>query len=57
MVEYTIVWLVLTIVVFNGWNINQLNIHNVFLNETLYKEVHMQQPLGFVDLTLSSHVC
>jgi hypothetical protein len=57
MVEYTIVWLVLTIVVFNGWNINQLNIHNVFLNETLHEEVHMQQPLGFVDLTLSSHVC
>jgi len=35
-------------VVSHGWKINQLDIHNVFLNRTLDEEVYMQQPLGFV---------
>jgi hypothetical protein len=41
----------------NGWKINRLDIYNAFLNVTLHEEVYIQQLLGFVDLTLSSHVC
>jgi len=36
--------------------IQQLDIYNAFLNGVLTEEV-MKQPLGFVDSTLSSHVC
>ena len=50
------VWLIFTVAVSRGWKINQLDIHNAFLNETLDKEVYIQQPSGFVDSTLSSHV-
>jgi hypothetical protein len=39
------------------WKINQLNIHNAFLNGTLDEDVYMQQPPGFINFTLSSHVC
>jgi len=49
--------LVFSIVVSCVWKINKLNIHNAFLNGTLDEEVYMQQPLGFINSTLSSHVC
>jgi hypothetical protein len=55
-IKQVIVKLVFSIMVSHGWMIHQLNIHNVFLNEVLFKEVYMQQPLGFVDSTFSSHV-
>jgi hypothetical protein len=40
-----------------GWKINQLDINNAFLNTTHDKEVYIQQPSGFVDSILPSHVC
>ena len=49
--------LVFFIIVSCDWKIHQLDIHNVFLNETFKKELYMQKPPGCVDSTLSSHVC
>ena len=56
-IKQTTIRLVFSIVVSCVWKINKLNIHNAFLNGTLDEEVYMQQPLGFINSTLSSHVC
>ena len=55
-VKQATVQLIFTVVVLRGWKINQLDIHNVFLNKTLNKEVYMQQPPGFVDSNHSFYV-
>jgi len=49
--------LIFSIVVSHNWKIHQLDIHNVFLNDVLTKEVYMKQPSGFVDSAFPSHVC
>ena len=49
--------MVLCLALARGWNINQLNVNNAFLQWSLSKEVYMTQPPGFVDLNFSSHVC
>lgn len=56
-VKLTTVWLVLSIVVSNHWQIPQLDVHNAFLNGALQKVVYMQQPIGFVNPTLLTNVC
>jgi hypothetical protein len=43
-VKQATVQLIFTVVVLRVWKINQFDIHNVFLNKTLNKEVYMQQP-------------
>jgi hypothetical protein len=48
-VKSTTVRLVLIIAVSKGWQIWQLDVHNVFLNGSLPKVVYMQQPSGFVN--------
>jgi hypothetical protein len=49
--------LVLTIAVSKGWQIRQLDVHNAFLNGSLREVVYMQQPPGFVNTALPTHVC
>ena len=46
-----------TLVVTFGWDIQQVNIDNAFLNEDLTEEVYMSQPEGFIDARYPSHVC
>jgi hypothetical protein len=41
---------VLTLAVFRGWPVHQLDIKNVFLHDTLSETVYCSQPAGFVDL-------
>lgn len=55
-VKQAIIWLIFTVAVSRGWKINQLDIHNAFLNTTLDEEIYMQQLSSFVDATLSFHV-
>jgi histone deacetylase 1/2 len=52
-----IVRLDLTIAISCSLKINELDIHNVFLNGTLHEEVYMHQPLCFVYPTISSRIC
>jgi histone deacetylase 1/2 len=53
----TTVQLVLALAISTNWQIHQLDVHNAFLNGSLQEVVYMQQPTGFVDLALPTHVC
>jgi galactitol-specific phosphotransferase system IIC component len=53
----TTIQLVLTIIVSKGWQICQIDVHNVFLNRTLREEVYMDKPSGFAYHVLFFHVC
>jgi len=56
-VKPTIVRLVLMIAFSKGWKIQQLDVHNAFLNGSLHEVVYMKQPLGFVNPAFPTHVC
>lgn len=46
-----------TMVVTNGWKVQQVDINNAFLNGTLNEEVFIKQPEGFIDLARPNYVC
>ena len=48
---------ILTLVVTNGQDIQQIDINNTFLNGDSQEVVYMAQPIGFVDATKPSYVC
>ena len=48
--------LLLTLAVTYGWQLQQLDVNNAFLNGILEEEVYMQQPPGFESST-KSMVC
>jgi hypothetical protein len=56
MVKPTTVQLILTIVVSKGWQVQQLDVHNAFLNGSHREVVYMAQPTSFVDSALPHHV-
>ncbi|GAB2300803.1 hypothetical protein Dimus_038636 [Dionaea muscipula] len=56
-VRHTTVRVVLAIAASQSWKLRQLDIKNAFLHGDLREEVFMQQPKGFVDPTMPTHVC
>lgn len=40
-----------------GWNLHQVDVKTVFLNEVIENEVYIEQPDGFVVHEKQSHVC
>jgi histone deacetylase 1/2 len=56
-VKIAMIRLVLSIAVFRGWCLRQLDVHNVFLHGILEEEVYMKQPPGFEDHNKLHHVC
>jgi hypothetical protein len=46
-IKLTTVHIVLSLAIFAGWSIQQIDIQNVFLHGTLSKDVFMTQPPGF----------
>jgi hypothetical protein len=48
---------VLTLTVFRGWPVHQLDIKNAFLYGTLSETIYCSQPIGFVDPAHSQLVC
>ena len=47
----------LSLVVRNSWDIQQLDVNNAFLNGVLHETVYMSQLEGFTDPLRPSHVC
>ena len=56
-IKPTIIRLVLSVAVANGWSLRQLDINNAFLQGTLTETVYMAQPPGFIDSDHPTHVC
>jgi hypothetical protein len=56
-VKPTTVRLVLSLAVFRGWDIRQIDISNAFLHVFLDESAYMQQPPGFQDPSRLHHVC
>ncbi|RVX13659.1 Retrovirus-related Pol polyprotein from transposon RE1 [Vitis vinifera] len=56
-IKPTIVRLVLSLAVSQGWSLRQLDVNNAFLQGTLTEDVFMSQPPGFIDRDHPHHVC
>ena len=56
-VKVATIHLVLSIAVFRGWSLRQLDVQNAFLHGVLEEEVYMKQPPGFENKHTPSHVC
>nr|GFA22461.1 ribonuclease H-like domain-containing protein [Tanacetum cinerariifolium] len=48
---------VLSLALFRGWLVHQLDVKNVFLNGDMSETVYMYQPSAFVDSRFPYHVC
>lgn len=48
---------VLCVALHNGWPLKQLDVNNAFLQGKLTEEVHMAQPVGFIDKDHPDYVC
>jgi len=56
-VKAPIIRVLFALAVHFGWDIQQVDINNVFLNGELVEDVYMTQPTGFVDSNFPSYVC
>ena len=56
-VKSSTVRVVFSLAVTNGWDIQQIDINNAFLNGTLQEKILMLQPEGFEDGTKPHHMC
>lgn len=56
-VKASTIRVILTLAITYGWDIQQVDINNAFLNGELHEEVYMTQPPGFKDPNRPNHVC
>ena len=56
-IKHTTIKLVLALAVNQNWSMRQLDVRNAFLHGHLNEIVYMEQPPGFVNPKLPSHVC
>ena len=56
-VKASTIRIVFTLAVSRGWDIQQIDINNAFLNGDLPEEVFMSQLEGFVDQAKPTYVC
>lgn len=57
MVKVSTIRVLLTLVVSNGWHMQQLDVFNAFLHGDLNETIYMHQTPGYVDPTKPKHVC
>ncbi|KAJ0580022.1 putative RNA-directed DNA polymerase [Helianthus annuus] len=48
---------ILSIALSKNWQLRQLDVNNAFLHGTLYEDVYMSQPPGYVNPDLPNHIC
>lgn len=48
---------IISLVVSQHWDIQQVDVNNAFLNGILAEEIYIRQPEGFVDKMYPQHVC
>ena len=56
-VKASTIRVIFSIAVSFGWQVEQVDINNAFINRDLTELVYMSQPEGFVDSSKPSHVC
>ena len=56
-VKASTIRIIFTLAVSRGWDIQQIDINNAFLNGDLHEEVFMSQSDGFVDQAKPTYVC
>jgi len=56
-VKVATIRIILTIALSFNWEVRQLNVHNVLLNDELEEQVYMSQPPGYVDTKFPTKVC
>jgi hypothetical protein len=55
-VKIATVILVLSVAVFRGWSLRQLDVQNAFLHGVLEEEIYMRQPPGFENVSVPHYV-
>jgi hypothetical protein len=48
-IKPTTIWTVLTVAIFKGCPMHQLDVKNAFLHDTLSETIYCSQPVGFID--------
>jgi hypothetical protein len=56
-IKPTTIQTVLTLAVYRGWPVHQLNVKNAFLHDTLSETIYCSQPVGFIDAACPQLVC
>jgi histone deacetylase 1/2 len=56
-VKVATIRIILTIALSFNWEVRQLDVHNVLLNDELEEQVYMSQPPGYVDTKFPTKVC
>jgi hypothetical protein len=56
-IKHATIQLILSLVVSQGWTLQQLDIQNAFLHGVLKEDVYMKQPPGFIDPKYASYHC
>ena len=56
-IKHSTIRIILSLAIFRGWSLRQLDVQNAFLHGYLYEDVYMQQPPGYEDPAKPNYVC
>ena len=56
-IKHSTIRIILSLAIFRGWSLRQLDVQNAFLHGYLDEDVYMQQPPGYEDPAKPNYVC